>query len=418
MDGPSSATAKTLRMNARASPPTRDPNPHRNPPEFSLVQGGLLYKVLRRAHLAADSPEENFRRVAVLALLAWLPLLLLTALEGRALGGGVTVPFLLDIEAHVRFLVALPLLILAEVAVKRRLPPLLRQFVTRRLIPENSISRFEAAVASAFRLGNSVLAEILIIAFVYGVGILIVWRYYLALDAATWYATPSGDGLSLTLAGNWYNYVSLPIVHFLLFRWYWRLFIWARFLWQVSRIELSLVPAHADRAGGLGFLASTGYAFAMFAAAHGAIVAGRIASRIFLVGATLPQFADEIGIMVIFMLCVVLCPLLVFAPQLAAAKQTGLREYGTLEESYVRAFEAKWLRGAAPADEIFVGSADIQSMADLSNCYEVVRKMRIAPITNDALVLLVAATLFPIAPLLLTMIPLSELLKKLLGVPI
>jgi hypothetical protein len=123
------------------------------------------------------------------------------------------------------------------------------------------------------------------------------------------------------------------------------LLIWARFLWQVSRIELSLIPAHADRAGGLGFLASTGYAFAMLAAAHGAIVAGRIASRIFLVGATLPQFADEIGVMVIFVLCVVLGPLLVFGPQLAAAKQVGLREYGTLEESYVR--ESSMLSGCA-----------------------------------------------------------------------
>jgi hypothetical protein len=404
-------------MKVRASPPTHDSDPRRSAPEFSLVQGGLLFHVLRWAHLSADSPKENRRRVVVIAVLAWLPLLLLTVLEGRALGGSVTVPFLHDIEAHVRFLVALPLLILAEVAVHRRLPPLLQQFLKRRLIPESSITRFEAAVASAFKLANSVLAEILIVALVYGVGILIVWRYYLALDAATWYATPSAEGTKLTLAGLWYNYVSLPIVHFLLFRWYWRLLIWARFLWQVSRIELSLIPAHADRAGGLGFLASTGYAFAMLAAAHGAIVAGQIASRIFLLGATLPQFADEIGVMVIFVLCVILGPLLVFAPQLAATKQAGLREYGVLEESYVREFDAKWLRGGAPADEAFVGSADIQSMADLSNCYEVVRTMRLAPITNQAVLQLVAATLVPIAPLLLTMIPLNELLKKLLGIP-
>jgi hypothetical protein len=213
----------------------------------------------------------------------------------------------------------------------------------------------------------------------------------------------------------WYSYVSLPIVQFLLLRWYWRLLVWARLLWQVSRIRLSLVPAHADRAGGLGFLASTGYAFAMLAAAHGAIVAGRIASRIFLVGAALPQFAEVIAAMTVFILCIVLGPLLVFAPQLAAAKQAGMREYGTLEEGYVREFDAKWLRGSAPADGAFVGSADIQSMADLSNCYEVVRSMRIVPITNQAVLQLAAATLAPIAPLLLTMIPLGELLKKLLG---
>jgi len=385
------------------------------PPEFSLLRGGLLFQVLRRAHLSEDSPKENRRRVIVIALLAWLPLLVLAALGGRLAGESVTVPFLTDVEAHIRFLVALPLLILAEVAVQRHVPPVLAQFLKQRLIPENSLPRFEAAVKSAFRLSNSVLAEALLLAVAYALGILIVWRY-VALDAPTWYATASAEGSKLTLAGIWYSYISLPIVHFLLLRWYWRLLIWARFLWQVSRIDLSLIPAHADRAGGLGFLASIGYAFTMLAAAHGAIVAGRIASRIFLVGAKLPQFTDEIGVMVVFILCVILGPLLVFAPQLGAAKQAGLREYGTLEENYVREFDAKWLRGGARPDETFVGSADIQSMADLSNCYEVVRTMRLAPITNQSVLQLVAATLVPIVPLGLTMMPLSELLKKLLGI--
>jgi len=74
------------------------------------------------------------------------------------------------------------------------------------------------------------------------VGILILWRHYWALDAATWYATPSAAGAKLALAGIWYGYVSLPIFQFLLVRWYFRLFIWTRLLWQVSRTELSLVP--------------------------------------------------------------------------------------------------------------------------------------------------------------------------------
>ena len=58
------------------------------------------------------------RRVILLPLLAWLPLLVLSALEGQALGGHVAVPFLLDVEAHARFLVALPLLIVAELVVR------------------------------------------------------------------------------------------------------------------------------------------------------------------------------------------------------------------------------------------------------------------------------------------------------------
>jgi hypothetical protein len=107
---------------------------------------------------------------------------------------------------------------------------------------------------------------------------------------------------------------------------------------------------------------------------------------------------------------------LVFAPQLAQAKRTGNREYGTLAERYVREFDAKWLRGGAPAGEPLVGSADIQSLADLANSFEVVRTMQIAPITRDSLLRLVAATLAPIVPLALTMMPFEELLRKLLGV--
>ena len=94
----------------------------------------------------------------------------------------------------------------------------------------------------------------------------------------------------------------------------------------------------------------------------------------------------------------------------------GLREYGTLAERYVREFDAKWLRGGAPANEPFVGSADIQSLADLGNSYEVVRTMRFAPITREARHHLVAATLLPIAPLLLTIMPLEELVKLLFGI--
>jgi hypothetical protein len=42
--------------------------------------------------------------------------------------------------------------------------------------------------------------------------------------------------------------------------------------------------------------------------------------------------------------------------------------------------------------------------------------MRIAPITRDAVLLIAAATLVPMAPLLLTMMPLEELLKMLFGI--
>jgi hypothetical protein len=386
------------------------------PQDFSLVLGGPLFQLLRRAHLSGDALELMRQRILVISLLAWLPLLALSALEGQMLGGRAAVPFLLDVDVHVRFLVTLPLLIAAELMVHQRMRLVVPQFLERNLIRESALPRFDAAIASAFRLRNSVLAEVLLIVLVYIVGVLILWRQYMALATATWYAMPTAQGLKLSITGLWYAYVSLPLFQFLLVRWYYRIFIWMRFLWQVSRIQLSLIPTHPDRVGGLGFLANVAFAFMPLAVAHGALLAGLIANRIFYVGAALPEFKVEIVVLAVFLLCLVLGPLLVFAPQLAQAKRTGNREYGALAERYVREFDAKWLRGGKSADESLVGSADIQSLADLANSFEVVRTMQIAPITRDAVVRLVAATLAPLVPLALTMMPLEELLRKLFGI--
>jgi hypothetical protein len=386
------------------------------PGDISVVQGGPLFQLLRRARLSDDGLLLVKKRVVVISLFAWLPLLVLSVVEGRFLKGTTPVPFLTDIEVHVRFLVAMPLLIGAELLVHLRVGRLASQFLERRLVSGDAIPRFDAAIASATRLRNSVIPELLLLAVVYGVGVL-AWRHHVALDAATWYGTPSSaDGLRLTFAGRWYVYLSLPIFQFLLIRWYLRVFIWARFLWQVSRIRLDLVPTHPDEVGGLGFLALAPSAFVPLALAHGALLAGQIADRIFFLHAGLPAFQVEIAVMVVFMLLLALGPLLLFKVQLAEAKRKGLREYGTLAQRYVRAFDEKWLRGGAPADEPLVGSGDIQSLADLGAAYERVQSMKSAPITKGAIILVVVATLAPVVPLLLTMMPLEQLLKTLLHV--
>lgn len=384
--------------------------------DFSLVLGGPLFQLLCRAHLSGNVLELWRKRILTITLIAWLPLLALSALQGQLLGGPAAVPFLLDVEAQVRFLIALPLLIIAELVVHQRMRLVVRQFLERDLIPNSALPCFDAAIKSAFRLRNSVFAEILLIGFVYIVGILLFWRYYLALATASWYAVPTSDGIEFSLAGIWYGYFSLPLYQFLLVRWYYRLFIWMRFLWHVSRIELALVPTHPDRVGGLGFLSNTVYAFMPLALAHGVMLAGPIANRIFYLGAALPEFKVEIAVVVIFVLVLVFGPMLLFSPQLAQAKRIGNREYGALAARYVREFDAKWVRGGASADERLVGSGDIQSLADLANSFEVVRTMQFAPITKDAFLRLVAATVIPVIPLALTMMPLEELLRKLLGI--
>ncbi len=385
-------------------------------PDFSLVLGGPLFQFFLRTHLSDDALMLARRRVIFFAVICWLPLCILTAVDGQFLNGSLAVPFLKDIDTHLRFLVAVPLLIAAELVVHVRMRPVTKLFLDRNLIPDSARSRFDAAVASAFRLRNSILAEVLLLAFVYGVGILFVWPQYVALNTATWYATPSADGSKWSMAGLWYVYLSLPVCQFLLLRWYFRLFIWARLLWQLSRIELRLVPTHPDRSGGLGFLTQAVYAFVPILAAHGVLATGHLANRIMYVGANLLDFKIEIVVLVAVLMCIFAGPFLVFAPQLARVKRTGAREYGTLAERYVREFDSKWLRGGAAADEALLGAADIQSLADLANSLEVVRTMRPWLITKEVIVVLVAAVVAPMVPLLLTIMPLSELLKKVAGI--
>jgi hypothetical protein len=392
------------------------PPPFPEPPDFSLILGGPLYQLLRRAHLSGDVLELVSRRVIVLALLAWLPLLALSIAEGRAWGNSIQLPFLFDVDVHARFLLALPLFIVAELIVHQRMRVVVGAFVNRGLVPAAARGRFDAAIAAAMRLRNSIVAELLLIAIVYGVGVLVIWRSHTAIDATTWYGKAVGGELQPTWAGWWFGCVSLPLFQFILLRWYFRLFIWTRFLWQVSRIDLQLVPTHPDRAGGLGFLSTVTYAFAPLLAGQGVLLAGVMANKIFYAGAKLTNFKMELVAMGTGMLFFVLAPLLVFLPCLARTKREGLAEYGRLAQHYVREFDQKWLRGGAPANEPLVGSADIQSLADLSNSFEVVRGMKLVPFTRETVVQLAVITLLPVAPLVLTMIPLGELLDRFLKV--
>jgi hypothetical protein len=393
--------------------PANEAKPPPESADFSLVLGGPLYQLLRRARLAGDALQLMRRRLVVLILIAWLPLLLLAALDGHA-WSGVKIPFLLDVEMHVRFLFALPLLIGAELVVHQRIQPVIQQFLERNLVHEAARARFDAAIASALRLRNSVKAEVALLAFVYLVGVLWIWRTQLALDVSSWYGVSVDGKLQPSRAGWWLGCVSLPLFQFILLRWYFRLFIWARLLWQISRIKLNLIPTHPDRCCGLGFLSQVSYAFAPLLLAQGSLLAGMMADRIFYGGAKLPDFKAELVGIVAFMLLAVLGPLLVFSPRLEEAKRTGLREYGLLAQRYVREFEQKWLRGGASPAEQLMGSTDIQSLADFGNSFEVVKSMRWVPFTLQVVLQLAVATLLPVLPLLLTVVSPEELLNRLL----
>ena len=173
------------------------------PRDFSIILGGPLFQLLRRAHISGDALELVRRRVVVIALFAWLPLLVLCIASGDAFGGSAAVPFIKDVQVHVRFLVAMPLLIVAELVVHTRLRPVAFEFLTRGLVPADAIGKFQEKLVAAMRLRNSVAAEVLMIVAVYTIGVPIVWREVGALDVTTWYAVASEGRVKLTLPGIW-----------------------------------------------------------------------------------------------------------------------------------------------------------------------------------------------------------------------
>jgi hypothetical protein len=82
-----------------------------------------------------------------------------------------------------------------------------------------------------------------------------------------------------------------------------------------------------------------------------------------------------------------------------------------LGERYAAEFERRWLADGAPRDEL-LGSADIQSMADLAGARQVVSDMRSVPITMRTLTQLLLAALLPMAPLVLFQYPLADLIAQ------
>lgn len=382
--------------------------------DFSLVLGGPLYQLFLRSGLTKPPLDLLRRRVLALPLLTWLPLLVLSALQGQALAGA-GLSFLRDMEAQARFLLALPLLIVAEVVVHRRLAPALRLFVEKGIVRPGDRSRFEAIAASTTRLRNSVAVEVVLIAFVLSAGHYL-WREQIASRADTWYAMQTPQGLTWSLAGRCYAWFSLPIFQFILIRWYYRILLWGQFLWRVSRLDLDLRPAHPDRAGGLGFLGASTFAFAPLLLGQSAIVSAMIAGRILHEGAQLPAFKYELAGALVLALLQALGPLLVFVPALLAAKRRGLHEYGLLADRYVREFDRKWLHGGAAPGEALVGAPDIQSLADLQNSFAVVSEMRAVPFGRQTILQLLVVTALPMLPLALTMFPLDELIRRVVGV--
>jgi hypothetical protein len=219
-----------------------------NRPRFLLMEGGPAHRLEIRLGLMRANSRSLLGKPFLSIVATWVPLLLLSALQGNATGHLVPLSFLRDIAVHARFLLAVPILLLATPVLGPRIADAAGHFVESGLVPEEDYKRVDAAIALGLRWGDSAAAEIVLILLAYATTVANLTST--AVQVSTWYAVRTVSGIALTWAGWWFVFFCVPLMQFLILRWLWRLFLWAQFLWRMNRLKLRLIPTHPDQAGG------------------------------------------------------------------------------------------------------------------------------------------------------------------------
>jgi hypothetical protein len=366
--------------------------------EFHLGIGGPFFRLERVTHLSLG-------RLTLTAIaIAWAPLLLLSLGQWTIVGHGE--PLLRDPSIHVRFLVAIPLLLLAERLLDRTCHNAVEQLFGGGFVREEHVGRVRAILRQVERWRDSPWPEAFIVVGALGIGV------------ATWSGLLHPPGVvhfeARGVVGAWYALVSLPLLQFLLWRSLFRWGLWARVLGGLSRVPLRLLPAHADRRGGIAFLKRPSVAYcALLLLAVSSVLCSGWASEIVEHGAKLSMFTPMLLVFIFVTLLIAFGPLFAFVPLLFTAGLKGRREYEALVSDYTSQFDERWLSGA-PRGKL-LGSADIQSLADLGTTYrESVEKMQVLLFSPKDLVPLLVAWLVPVLALLLFELPAPELLLRLL----
>jgi len=375
--------------------------------EFSLVAGGPAHWLQVKLGLVGPGSLQVVRRALLSTVLTWGVLLVLSAAQGLAAGSAVRIPFLHDFAAYARFLVAIPMLILAEGLIGREISAVADHFYRSGLVSESDRPKYEAALARAKRMRDSTLAEVVILVLAGLSGLLV--RHEFPFGFSTWRSIVSESGHVRTLAGWWYLVVGVVLFEFLLWRWLWRLAIWYGFLWRMSRLDLGLIATHPDRAAGLGFVGDAQRFFWIIVSAFAFTAAGVLGDEIVYGGVTLATFWYAMAGYVVLVLIVFLLPLIMFSGQMSRAKIRSMHEYSAFAVLHNRLFDEKWVQGRHGKDEVPLGAPEISSLADLAGASDVLYRMRPVPFDPRDAVALTLAALIPMTPLGLTMFPPSKI---------
>ena len=374
---------------------------------FSIAVGGPVYDLLLRFHLVRQTLPNVWRRIVVLMAVTWLPLLLLSFREGLAFGHQVRIPFLYDLVMYGRLLLGLPLLLYAELVIDPAIRQAVSEFVDARLVSDQELPQFESILRRVRQMRDSWVPEVTLIVLAFFP--VFVFQHEWVTGAITnWHTTAKG----LSAAGWWYAAVSAPLMRYITYRWVFRYFLWPVLLWQISRLQLTLMPTHPDRAAGLNFLAMTQKHFGILACALSCSVAGRVGNWMLFEGARLTSFEFPLAGFVVLSVILGLLPLALWIPKLKKVRKQGLLDYGRFAKTYTESFDRKWVHCATTPSEPMLGTPDLQSLADLGNSFAFIENMRKAPISRKLIQQLVAWTAIPLIPIVVFGTPTPELVRE------
>jgi hypothetical protein len=385
---------------------------------FCLSTGGLFYSLGLRVHLLKEGEYRMGLVIAVLIALTWLPLIILSALDGTLTGAGTGLSLLADLKPHVRYLIAIPVLIIADIIIDPIIAGAINGFRESGILSEQDRPKFGAAVDELSRRRDAFLPDVAMLL----IAAALAWSFISGAadvgiedDVTSWMKTGAGSDAAFTLAGWWSLLVSSPIMQILLYRWLWRFIIWAGFLYRFSRIKLMLEPTHPDLAGGLGALKFTQGAFTVVFIAFGAMLSASIAEEILHTDLALVEVRPFVIGFIVACITLTNLPLLFFAPKLVEARRTGRRAYGALGHKLTRAFDEHWTdKDEAGVGDDLLHAIDPSAMADYSAVYENVKGMHIIPVSLRTYALQAVSLAVPFLPLIFIEMPLSEVMSRLL----
>jgi hypothetical protein len=386
-------------------------------PAFSFNRHGPFCRLQRWLGLLSDASLANGRRAVLFMALAWLPAVVLAALQGQALNAHPERAILFDYSAYA-FAIAIVAFVLMEQTSDRRMAWLVSQFAARGIAPESSRACFAQARQNMAQRTGSRLAEAIILVGAYLLAYTWIQRGAARIDGGTWFGQVADGGLHLTLAGWWLLLVALPLFWFLLGRWLWRFVTWGRLLREIARCDLRLVATHPDRCGGLAFIGQYPQTYVLFVFSLSLVIAATVLKQVVYADASLMSFKFALLGVIVFLNVAFVLPLFAFTPVLLKLKKQGLSRYGALVSRHHLAFEAKWISGdnasgVAAADPL--GAPDASSLADLSASYQIIQEMRPVPVTKQSIVPLVLAALLPFVAVAATQAPFKQILGAVKG---